>query len=349
MEIETTVQVDSGASNLKANGGPGNRATVLGMIDILGEQFMYRVYFSSEDLAKATFAVSLGTVGETLFAADLFARRGGGPHFTTWRTRANTVLTPRARLLTTLARTVRPVPDLLTMLEDHSDQMLSESEVNTSRQALLGSIHEFFQVAIEPYWPRIHSRLRADCAARGRIVLAGGIEQVLGTLHPSIRWSAPVLEIPGSNDEDIMLDGRGIVLVPSLFVSTKPGILIDGNSDRPPMLIFPVPIDSAVATAIWELSERNAARALSALVGRTRALIIHNLIDGCTTGELGRRVGITAAAASQHTAVLRKAGLITTMRELNTALHSLTPLGIALLKGHDFQEITVARMQQFDA
>jgi DNA-binding transcriptional ArsR family regulator len=42
---------------------------------------------------------------------------------------------------------------------------------------------------------------------------------------------------------------------------------------------------------------------------------------------------VTPSAVSKHTAVLRRAGLIITHRERNTVLHSLTPLGSALLDG----------------
>jgi DNA-binding transcriptional ArsR family regulator len=40
---------------------------------------------------------------------------------------------------------------------------------------------------------------------------------------------------------------------------------------------------------------------------------------------------VTPSAISRHTTVLRQAGLIITRRDRNTALHSLTPLGTALL------------------
>ena len=53
--------------------------------------------------------------------------------------------------------------------------------------------------------------------------------------------------------------------------------------------------------------------------------------DGCTTGEVARRLNISAAAASQHTTVLRNAGLLVSQRDRNTVLHTLTPLGRAML------------------
>lgn len=57
---------------------------------------------------------------------------------------------------------------------------------------------------------------------------------------------------------------------------------------------------------------------------------------GCTTTELAATTHIAVASASEHTTVLRDAGLISTIRHRNTALHSPTSLGLALLNGHQF-------------
>ena len=53
---------------------------------------------------------------------------------------------------------------------------------------------------------------------------------------------------------------------------------------------------------------------------------------GSRFGERVVRLGISLAGASKHAKVLRKAGLVTTSRHRNTALHTLTPLGFALLE-----------------
>jgi len=70
---------------------------------------------------------------------------------------------------------------------------------------------------------------------------------------------------------------------------------------------------------------------LAALVGPTRALALQAIATGCTTTELARHLGVTPSTASEHTAILRNADLITTQRHRNTVLHTVTPLGRALL------------------
>jgi DNA-binding transcriptional ArsR family regulator len=50
------------------------------------------------------------------------------------------------------------------------------------------------------------------------------------------------------------------------------------------------------------------------------------------TSELARHVGISPSAASQHTAVLRDAGLIVSHRHANSVFHQLSPAGGTLLR-----------------
>jgi DNA-binding transcriptional ArsR family regulator len=74
------------------------------------------------------------------------------------------------------------------------------------------------------------------------------------------------------------------------------------------------------------------ARSLEALLGTTRAAVLAALDPGLTGAEVARRLTISAAAASRHIAVLGDAGLVTSRREGTARVHSLTPLGVALLK-----------------
>ena len=73
------------------------------------------------------------------------------------------------------------------------------------------------------------------------------------------------------------------------------------------------------------------AAGLAALLGRTRAKAIRGIAAGCTTTELARAPGVAPATASEHATVLRNARLISTRRHRNAVLHTLTPLGAALL------------------
>ncbi|MEU3569867.1 helix-turn-helix domain-containing protein [Kitasatospora sp. NPDC036755] len=208
------------------------------------------------------------------------------------------------------------------------------------RVDVAGAVREFQRVALQPCWTDIRSRLEAERDVRRRIAGRGGVDALLGTLHPRIRWNAPVLEVPAERDVELALDGRGLRLVPSLFLQGA-GVVIRprrGDPEEAPMLLFAVGADRAglpvpVGGPAAEESERRGEEPLAALVGRTRAAVLRAVPDGCTTGELAGRIGVTASAVSQHTSVLRAAGLIDTRRRGNGVLHTVTPLGRALLRG----------------
>jgi DNA-binding transcriptional ArsR family regulator len=80
-------------------------------------------------------------------------------------------------------------------------------------------------------------------------------------------------------------------------------------------------------------SPDNSVQALSALIGQTGAAALRAVTAACTSSQLAARLGISLADASQHASVLRQSGVITTRWARNNVLHTVTPLGMALLGG----------------
>jgi DNA-binding transcriptional ArsR family regulator len=264
---------------------------------------------------------------EALFALDLLCTGRGGAVFDTWRKKA--VTAPRARELVALAQTIRPFPDIYRLVRQAADTATDPAGAD-ARPQVVKDLGAFYRSAIAPYWKRIAGRLEVDRAARGQLLLSGGVDKLMSTLHPSLRWESPVLEVPGSGP-DVVIEKDGLLLVPALFLHSRQPVLFADNEDAErPMLAYPIPVKQTWGAPLWDVGESNE-HALGALLGRTRAAVLRALTDSCTTTELGERVGISAAAASQHTGVLRKAGLITTIRTFNKVQHALTPLGSALL------------------
>jgi DNA-binding transcriptional ArsR family regulator len=282
-----------------------------------------RIVFTGRDLARMRMKISLGPVAETVFALRDLRRTGGVAH-EGWRERVHTRLRSDPALARLLPRTSDD--DLL----HHLDRSRREPERGVPSRA---NLREVWRIAIAPYWGRMFAYLDAECDARGRAALTDGVESLLSALHPRIRWDPPVLDVPGGPPGELLLDGNGLVLSPSLFLTTRPGVLLGAErvSGRP-ALVFAASPDPAVAERIWRAPDRSG-RALASLVGQTRAAALRALTSTCTTGQLAQRLGISSAGASQHTTVLRQNGLITTRRVRNTVLHTVTPLGAALLGG----------------
>ncbi|WP_098247035.1 ArsR/SmtB family transcription factor [Streptomyces formicae] len=294
---------------------------------------MQRIHFTVEDLARTRLSPTLGPVAETVFALGMLGRAGTAPHLR-WRSRLAKHLrqhTALSGLLTSPQSRVRAPGDLLCLVDrapEADDKALRA--LGLSRKEALAAVWDVWHRAVAPYWNRVLNQLECECNARGRITMSGGVDRLLETLHSKILWRSPVLEVPGP-DRDVHLNGQGLVLVPSLFLTHQPGILIrsepeSGNA----ALVFAVSPDFPQAAGLWDEPDHTL-QALRALVGRTRAAALQALTVACTTSELAERLGISSAGASQHTSILRESGLITTHRNRNTVLHTVTPLGMALL------------------
>ncbi|MCC7096898.1 MAG: helix-turn-helix transcriptional regulator [Thermomonas sp.] len=67
-----------------------------------------------------------------------------------------------------------------------------------------------------------------------------------------------------------------------------------------------------------------AARLLRALANNNRLMLLCLLVDGeHSVGELNARLDLSQSALSQHLAVLREDGLVTTRREAQTIFYAL--------------------------
>ncbi|QNP61509.1 helix-turn-helix domain-containing protein [Streptomyces genisteinicus] len=195
------------------------------------------------------------------------------------------------------------------------------------RRELVDLLRAYHEAVVVPYEDEVHAKLEAERAARCRGILDGGVEGMLTTLGPMMRWRPPVLEVSyptQAPDRDLYLRGRGLTLVPSYFNWAEPVAFADPQ--LPPVLWY-----SMLHEPPAEGGD-GAGKPLTALLGRARAIALYATSAGATTGEIARAAGVSASSASRHATALRDAGLITTVRQGPAVLHTLTPVGAAMLR-----------------
>ncbi|MET7902655.1 helix-turn-helix domain-containing protein [Streptomyces sp. NPDC005355] len=327
---------------------------------------MLRVHFSELDLARLRMAIRPDVLWETVLSFHRLRENRAENVYGEWRSEARNRLNGEARLLASLIPSRGYFPDFLTPAEGvigcdsamdalratPGERLHSEISRLPAARSLPGWIRELAQgearpldrlittlrayhrAAVAPYWAHIQARIEADRAARGRALLDGGADGLLASLPPTMRWRSPVLEVDYPVDRDLHLRGRGLLLLPSFFCRGTP--VTFRNPELAPVLVYPV--EHARRGAPPRPQQRPAAasgcpRSLGKLVGQTRSEVLLEVGGGCTTSELARRVGVSLASASQHASVLREAGLVHTLRQGSAVLHTLTPLGAALLRG----------------
>ncbi|GAA0939456.1 ArsR/SmtB family transcription factor [Nonomuraea longicatena] len=194
---------------------------------------------------------------------------------------------------------------------------------------LAATLSEYHRVSVEPHWESITTSVAADLAFRRRALREHGIAALLATFRPMMRWEDPVLHLPiHPSGRDVHLRGRGLVLIPSYFCRRHPLTIF--SAELPQVVVYPVelPLRAAVPSSVG---------ALERLLGETRAAVLLAVRAERTTGELSRDLGVAPATISHHTGILREAGLIHSRRTANTMLHTLSPLGAALLNRHPWQ------------
>jgi hypothetical protein len=191
---------------------------------------------------------------------------------------------------------------------------------------LCDTFAEYWARAIEPHWPRMKALMRADIDYRARQLAEGGAEALFRDFHHLVSWNGHELSVEHQFEDRVALDGRGLLLVPSVFTWERPMVITDPPWQ--PAIIYPA---RGVAT-LWQTAPTSP-EALAALLGGTRADVLAALEAPRSTTELARRLSVSAGGVSQHLTVLREAGLVSAQREGRSVLYVRTPLADKLVRG----------------
>ncbi|HEX2133271.1 MAG TPA: helix-turn-helix domain-containing protein [Actinophytocola sp.] len=183
----------------------------------------------------------------------------------------------------------------------------------------------YHRAAIDPFTGVIEAAVEADRARRARAALDGGVDGLLHSLRPMMRWQPPVLHVSYRVDRDLHLGGRGLRLVPSFFSRRTPVAYADPS--LVPVVTYPIDHHGS-----WRHRD-DRDRALAPVLGTTRAAVLAAVGTGATTTELSARLGTSPSSMSRHTRALREAGIITSDRDGPSVRHTVTALGDALLHG----------------
>jgi hypothetical protein len=327
---------------------------------------LVRVNFTPGDVARTRFTLTPAPMPETILALIEMRRatasgwRGRGQP-APWLREARRAFPATARPLLDLIRPQGPWPDIFDRFTPDLLEGLEELRAasrGTLRAGLAGwgeradrpplwvrnladgdreqvelvirALRHLHDAVIVPRWDNAVAASHADLARRIPVLLAGGQEALLGTLHPRLRWREDALERTGISDYETSLEGRGLLLRPSAFWTGEPVFSFDCAGRRPHVLTYAAQPNGRPAGGNGTASDPAARDTLAALLGPTRATVLRALGEPRGTAELAAAVGISPASASEHAKILRDAYLIETRREGRGVRHSLTALGAAM-------------------
>lgn len=193
---------------------------------------------------------------------------------------------------------------------------------------LVEDLRLYWQRALERHWPRITDVLDDDILYRAKKMALGGIHDLFADLHPKVRYSAGQLHFdktPHDGVAEYYLRGDGLQLVPSSFAFAR--MMYQIESEWQPMVIY-----TSRGTGLW-WKEKPATPdpSLEIVMGAGRARVFQALMTPASTGDLARKIGLTAGATSQHLSRLHQAGLVTSHRSGKRVYYHLTTKGEHLL------------------
>ncbi len=198
---------------------------------------------------------------------------------------------------------------------------MGRGDIGALRQ-LRWALRVYAREVIEAHLPVVEEALRAERAELIHTYLQHGPDGLLAGFEPLMRWEPPVLTVwDYPVERDLHLGGRGLLLVPCYFALCHPVALADPAMR--PVLVLPLRPESRL--------HRERRGDLNALLGHTRAAILHSTVTGSTTSALAQRNNVTPATVSHHIGILRNTGLISTHQRAHRVTHLITPLGLRLL------------------
>jgi DNA-binding transcriptional ArsR family regulator len=317
---------------------------------------MLRVHFTADDLLRVTMAETPAPLMELELALAMLQQPVIDPLFQRWQRRTQQMLPRIVRPLLELIPPSGKGPLFLDPISRDLDDGLhlvrssTPARVLTDLQRLPANgrvqtpwikhlaeqdpdawrtlddaVRAGFMSLLTPLWHRITLSFRAEQAWRAQVLAQEGMGSTLAGLAKGIAWQESTLHIDSPENRDIVLAGRGIILLPSVLWSGYP--LVADYPQGTPVMVYPA------VTPLPLLDEPSATDPVAALLGRTRAAILDLLTRQRTTTEVATELGISKSSASEHAKALRHARLIVSQREGQAIWHTCTPLGLGLLAG----------------
>jgi DNA-binding transcriptional ArsR family regulator len=198
----------------------------------------------------------------------------------------------------------------------HTDDALGE---------LVACLRRYWDKAIKPYWPRLRALLEDDVTRRAQTLALQGAEALFSGLNSDICYAAGVLTLRCKPFPDVDAGGRGILLVPSIFVWPR----VMSTLDEPWQVTLFYP-PRGVGT-VWANQSEVTNKSLTLLLGSSRAQILTSLRAPSTTQDLAQIHGMPPGGVSHHLKLLLAAGMASKYRDGRVVRYRLSPTGESIL------------------
>lgn len=221
---------------------------------------------------------------------------------------------------------------VLAVLDEPAPELRAAVARDDGGGRLADALRVAWDVLVRPWWPTIRRHVEADIGWWTSISADQGVGVMLERLHRRITWDGETLVVsPTAIAQDVDRRGTGLVLVPSAFNAPRASIAaVQGGPTR---LVFP----TRSLGVIWDDGMHPVVDGLASLMGRTRARVLRLTAAPTTTSALSAASGMSMATVSEHLAVLRDAGLVSSDRHGREVKYLATRVGRALVEANPEQ------------
>lgn len=180
-----------------------------------------------------------------------------------------------------------------------------------------------WETLLAPDWARVRAVLERDVRFRAERLSEVGWSAALVGMHRAITWTGDAILIDRGTEASEELAGRGLLLVPSVFLGQ--GLAVTGDAPWQPTIVYP-----ARGAGLVHEEADPPTDPLAPLLGRTRAGLLLALASPSSTTQLAALTGASLGATGDHLKVLLDAGLVTRGRIARSVVYRRTALGDAL-------------------
>lgn len=194
-----------------------------------------------------------------------------------------------------------------------------------ARDLLADRVQAAWDDLVARFWPRIRVLVDADVAYRSRQLAAHGLGSMLDGIHPKIHYGDGAVRIDDGSDLEVVLGGRGVVLMPSAYI--WPTVAVVTDEPWQPTIAYP----ARGIAGLWRHADPPPGT-LARLLGRSRAMLLTSLDQPASTSALAARHGFSPSGTSGHLIALRDAGLVAGTRHGHEIRYARTRLGTGLVR-----------------
>jgi hypothetical protein len=202
---------------------------------------------------------------------------------------------------------------------------------------LIAELREYWKRTLAQHWNRMMSVLENDVLHHSRVLTLYGAETLFPEIDSSLEYQAGTVSFnrkspkhctasmhTSKGEREYTLDSDSLYLVPVIFAANA--VYHQFNEPWQPMIVY-----TARGAGLWNYETLEPSEALEMTLGAGKSRLMLALETPLSSGEIARKMSLTAGAVSQQLSKLHQAGLVESHRSGKHVFYRLSERGRKLV------------------